>query len=85
MPSANRADGSQPPLDPSAGPPAAFGTPEALGPPMKFIQATKSVTTTTDEGELSVNRAVTFGGIIRQHGQIVRVSSAADGPAFCPS
>ncbi len=53
-------DGSQPPLDPSAGPPVALGTPEALGPPIKFIQATKSVTTTTDEGELSVNRAVSI-------------------------
>ena len=53
---------------------------------MKFIQAVKTTKTTVEEWELAVNRAVTVAGIIRDpQGEIVRVSGAADGPAFCPS
>ena len=33
-----------------------------------------------------MNRAVTVAGMIRDpEGEIVRVSGAAEGPAFCPS
>ena len=55
-------------------------------PPVKFVQATKTVTTTSEEGELAVNRAVAFGAVFRDpQGQIIRKASAEDGPAFCPS
>ncbi len=60
--------------------------PEAFAPPMKFIQAVKTTKTTSEEWEVVVNRAVTVAGIIRDpQGEIVRVSGAGDGPAFCPS
>ena len=66
-------------------PPGALG-PEAFEPPVKFIQLTRSVTTTSEEWEMTVNRAVTVAGIMRDpQGEIVRVGGAADGPAFCPS
>ena len=66
--------------------PQPSGPPEAFTPPVKFVPAVKTVKTTSEERELVVNRAVTVAGMIRnQQGEIVRVSGAADGPAFCPS
>ena len=68
------------PTDPSAPPPAAFV------PPVKFVQAVQTIKTTSEESELAVNRAVTVAGIVRgPEGEIARVSSAAEGPGFCPS
>ncbi|MGO9110248.1 MAG: hypothetical protein ACLP9L_13570 [Thermoguttaceae bacterium] len=76
-----------PPMPPGAPPDAVgFPPPEAFAPPVKFIQAVKTTKTTSAEWELAVNRAVTVAGMIRdQQGEIVRVSGAAEGPAFCPS
>ncbi len=63
-----------------------FPPPEAFGPPVKFIQAVKTTKSTVAERELAVNRAVTVAGMIRgEQGDILRVSGAAVGPAFCPS
>ncbi len=63
-----------------------FPPPEAFVPEVRDVPAVKTVTTTSDEWELAVNRAVTFAGIkLDPQGQIVRVSSAVEGPAFCPS
>jgi len=76
-----------PPMPPDA-PPGMFpaAPPEAFGPPMKFIQAVKTTKSTIDQRELAVNRAVTVAGMVRgQEGEILRVSGAAAGPAFCPS
>jgi hypothetical protein len=76
-----------PPMPPGA-PPGMFPfpPPEAFGPPVKFIQAVKTTKSTIEERELAVNRAVAVAGIVRgQEGEILRVSGAAEGPAFCPS
>ncbi len=73
----------QPTGEPSP-PPAAMPPPEAFLP--RMIQKVRRVKTTSEEWELVVNRAVTVAGIIRDpQGEIVRVSDAAGGPAFCPS
>jgi hypothetical protein len=76
-----------PPAMPPGAPPGMFPfPPEAFGPPVKFIQAVKTTKSTIDQRELAVNRAVTVAGVVRgQEGEILRVSSAAAGPAFCPS
>jgi hypothetical protein len=65
----------------TAGPP-----PEAFGPPVKFIQAIKTTTSTAWERELAVNRAVTVAGMARgQQGEVVRLGDDRAGPGFCPS
>ncbi len=76
-----------PPMPPDAPPGMEpFPPPEMFGPPVKFIQAVKTTKSTVEEWELAVNRAVTFAGIVRdQQGEIIRVSGAAEGPAFCPT
>jgi hypothetical protein len=70
--------------------------PEAFSPPLKTIQAVKTTiipawTSTSEESELTVNRAVEVAGmVLGPQGEILRVSSeaavnGAEGPAFCPS
>ncbi len=59
--------------------------PEAFVPPVKLVQLVKTVKTTSAEWEVAVNRAVTVAGMIREHGEIVRVPGAMEGPGFCPS
>ncbi len=70
--------------------------PEAFSPPLKTIQAVKTTiipawTSTSEESELTVNRAVEVAGmVLGPQGEILRVSSEAavngtEGPAFCPS
>jgi hypothetical protein len=54
--------------------------------PVKMLQLTKTVKTTSDEWELAVNRAVTVAGIVRnEHGELFRAAGANGGPGFCPS
>ena len=84
---ARRAADAATPMPPDAPPGMEpFPPPEMFAPPMKFVQAVKTTKSTVEESELAVNRAVTFAGIIRdQQGEIIRVSGAAEGPAFCPT
>ena len=72
---------------PPGAPPGMFPfPPEAFGPPVKFIQAVRTTKSTIEEWEPAVNRAVTVAGMVRgPEGEILRVSGAAAGPAFCPS
>ncbi len=76
-----------PPSMPPGAPPGMFPfPPEAFGPPVKFIQAVRTTKSTIDQWEPAVNRAVTVAGMVRgPEGEILRVSGAAAGPAFCPS
>ncbi|MGA2255931.1 MAG: hypothetical protein ABSG53_14895 [Thermoguttaceae bacterium] len=75
-----------PPMPPDAPPGMVPFPPEAFGPPVRFIQAVKITKTTSEEGELTVNRAVTVAGMIRDaEGDIILVRGAAEGPAFCPT
>lgn len=81
MPSFSATDAFGQPTEAAAPPP-----PEAFVPPVKIIQAVRTVKTTSAERELEVNRAVTVAGMARSpEGEIVRVASAAGGPGFCPS
>jgi len=74
------------PMPPGAPPGMVAFPPEAIGPPVKFVEMVRTITTTSEERELAVNWAVTIGGMIRsQEGEIVRVAGATDGPAFCPT
>jgi hypothetical protein len=74
---------------PQPGGPSGMGpfSPDAFGPPpMKFIQAVKTVRSTIQERESAINRAVTIAGVIRDpQGEIMRVGGAAGGPAYCPT
>ena len=74
------------PTDAFGQPTDASGQPDAFSPPVKYIQLVKINKTTSAEREVTVNRAVTVAGIIRDpQGEIVRVGDAAEGPDFCPS
>jgi hypothetical protein len=60
--------------------------PDALSVPVKFVESVKTTKTTSEEREIAVNQAVTVAGIVRDpQGEIVRLSDAAQGPAFCPT
>jgi hypothetical protein len=60
--------------------------PEVFAPPMKFISAIKTSTTTSEDSEFLINRAVTIAGLVRsEKGEILRVDGAAEGADFCPS
>ena len=76
-----------PPMPPDA-PPGMFAIPppEAMGPPVKFIQAVQTTKSTVQERELAVNRAVTVAGMTAgPQGEILRASGVREGPGFCPS
>jgi hypothetical protein len=75
-----------PPPPPGMPPGMGSFAPDAFGPPVKFVQAVKTTKSTIGEWELAVNRAVTVAGIVRdRQGEIMRVSGATEGPAFCPT
>ena len=75
-----------PPPPPGMPPGMGSAAPDEFGPPVKFVQAVKTTKSTIGERESAVNRAVTVAGIVRgPQDEIIRVSGAAEGPAFCPT
>ena len=60
--------------------------PEDFQPQVRFVTRIKTIETTTNELEWDLNVLMTFGGIaLNEKGELVRLATSTEGPAFCPT